>query len=53
MNHRVPVTELESAKSHSHPAFDVSRKKVDGAVFDHNFQIGIEKLQNEIEIRFR
>lgn len=53
MNHRVPVAELEPAKSHSHPAFDVSRKKVDGAVFDHNFQIGVEKLQNEIEIRFR
>ena len=53
MNHRVPVTELETAKSHGHPTFDVSGKKVYGAVFDHNFQVSVEKLQNEIEIRFR
>lgn len=53
MKHRVPVAELETAKRHSHPAFDVSGKKIDGAVFDHNLQIGVEKLQNEIEIRFR
>jgi len=53
MNHRVPVTEFEPAKRHSHPAFDVGRKKVDGAVLNHNFQIGVKELQNEIEIRFR
>ena len=53
MNHRVPVTKLETAKSHGHPAFDVGRKKVYGAVFDHNLQVGVEKLQDEIEIGFR
>jgi len=53
MNHRVPVAELEPAKGHSHPTLDVGRKKIDGAVLDYNLQIGVEKLQNEVEIRFR
>ena len=52
MNHKVSVAEFEPANSHSHPAFDVGRKKIYGAVLDHNFQIGVEKLQNEIKIRF-
>jgi hypothetical protein len=38
------MAELEPVKCHSHPTFDVSRKKIDGAVLDHNFQIGVEKL---------
>ena len=53
VNHKVSVAELEPAKSHSHPALNVSRKKIDRAVLDHNFQIGVKKLQNKIEIRVR
>ena len=46
----VPVTELESAKCHGHPAFDVRGEEDERAIFNDELKVGVEKFENKIEI---
>ena len=46
----VPVTELESAKCHGHPAFDVRGEEDKRAIFNDELKVGVEKFENKIEI---
>lgn len=45
------MTELESPEGHGHPCFDVCREEDETPVPDDNFQIRIQELEDEIEIR--
>lgn len=47
----IPMTELEAFECHCHPRFDVGRLEDQGSVFDHGFEIGVEILQHEVEVR--
>jgi len=53
MENPIPMTKLESAKCHRHPAFDVRWEEHKRTVFDDHFQVRVEELEDEIEICFR
>ena len=45
------MTEFQTAKRHGHPALDVSGEKYERTVLDDHFEIGIEELKDEVQIR--
>lgn len=45
MQYPIPVTELQSTKSHGHPALDVRTMENQSSILDDGFQIGIQVLQ--------
>ena len=51
MENKVPMTEFQTAKRHGHPALDVSWEKYERTVLDDHFEIGIEELKDEVQIR--
>lgn len=52
MQNPIEVTEVEAFEGHEHPALDVGRLKDQVSVLDDSFQIGVEVLEDEIEVRF-
>jgi hypothetical protein len=53
MEDEISVTEFETAKCHGHPALDVRGEKDKRTVLDDHLEVGIEKLEDEIQVRFR
>ena len=51
MENKVPMTEFQTAKRHGHPALDISGEKYERTVLDDHFEIGIEELKDEVQIR--
>lgn len=53
MEYKIPVAEFQTTERHGHPALDICREKDDErTVLDDHFEIGIEELKNEVQIRF-
>ena len=44
------MAEFKTPECHCHPRFDVGRKEHERTVFDDKFEIGVEKLEHQIEI---
>ena len=53
MQDEIPVTELKSAKGHGHPALDVCREEDERPILDDKFQVGLEELEDKVEIFLR
>ncbi len=53
MEDKIPVTEFETAERHGHPALDVRREKDERTVFDDHLEVGVEELEDKVQIRFR
>ena len=53
MEDKIPVTEFEAAERHGHPALDVRREKDERTVFDDHLEVGVEELEDKVQIRFR
>jgi hypothetical protein len=53
MENKISVAELKTPKSHSHPAFNISREENKGSVLDDHFQVRIEEFEDKVQIRFR
>ena len=51
MEDKVAVTELQTAERHGHPALDVCGEKDERAVLDDHLEIGVEELEDKIQIR--
>lgn len=47
------MAELESTKGHCHPRFDVCRQKDESTILDDYLEVGIQELEDEIEVCFR
>ena len=47
------MTKLQSPEGHRYPGFDVGREEDKRAILDYKLQIGVKKLQNQIEIGLR
>ena len=51
MEDKIPVAEFQTTKRHGHPAFDVRGEKDERAFLDDHFEIGVEELEDEVQIR--
>ena len=51
MEDKIPVAEFQTAKRHGHPALDVRGEKDERAFLDDHFEIGVEELEDEVQIR--
>ena len=51
MEDKVAVTELQTAERHGHPALDVCGEKDERAVLDDHLEIGVEELEDKVQIR--
>jgi hypothetical protein len=49
MQDAIPVTELEPAKRHRHPALHVRTMKDERPILDDSFQICVEVFQHEVQ----
>lgn len=53
MEDEIPVTEFQTTERHGHPAFDVRREKDERTVLDDHLEVGVEELEDEVQIRLR
>jgi hypothetical protein len=53
MEDEISVTKFETAECHRHPALDVRGEKDERTVLDYHLEVGVEELENEVQIRFR
>lgn len=53
VENEIPVAELQSTKGHRHPCLDVCGQKDERAILDDDFEVGVQELEDEIEVRFR
>lgn len=53
MENEIPMAELQSTKGHCHPRLDVCRQKDECTILDDYFEVGIQELEDEIEVCFR
>jgi len=45
------MAKLETAERHRHPALNVRREKDERTVLDDHLEVGVEELENEIQVR--
>jgi hypothetical protein len=53
MEDEISVTEFETAECHRHPTLDVRGEKDERTVLDDHLEVGVEELENEVQIRLR
>lgn len=46
MQNKIPMTKFEPPQSHSEPALDVSWEKDVGTIFDDEFKVRLQELEN-------
>ncbi len=51
MEDKIPVTVFQTAECHGHPALDVRGEKDERAILDNHLKIGVEELEDEVQIR--
>jgi hypothetical protein len=49
----ISVTEFETAECHGHPALGVRGEKDQRTVLDDHLEVGVEELEDEVQIRLR
>ena len=47
------MTEFETAECHGHPTLDVCGEKDQRTVLDDHLEVGVEELEDKIQIRLR
>lgn len=50
MKDEISMTKLQAPEGHRKPALDVRREEDDSPVLDYKLKIGIQELQNEIQV---
>lgn len=50
MQHAAPVDIFQSTQRHGRPALDVGVLKDEGLVPDDRFEVGIQKLEDEVDV---
>jgi hypothetical protein len=53
MKDEVSMAEFQTAERHGHPALDVCGEKDERTVFDDHLEVGVEELEDEVQIRLR
>lgn len=50
MQDPVTVAEFQSFHSHEHPTLDVCALKYERLVLDDGFEVGVEKLEDQVQV---